>query len=296
MTVTLTPDTVAPKVQKLVAAAERASYDPFTEIDWDQPVDDTAYFLPPEILPLYGTAPWEAMSEAERIEYSRHETASLCSAGIWFENILMAMVLRHLYDLPASDAAHRYLLIETGDECRHSAMFGEFIRRAGTPAYEVDPWLRFGGKVMTNIAGRAAGFIAILAAEEILDTSNRATMKDERVHPLSRQIAKLHVLEEARHMSFARSWLEAVWPELSPFDRVRAAALAPAYVFGIVEALVNPEVYRTLGIEDGTRIARRNPHHRRQVKDGLGRLVATLEDLGAITPVSRPAWIVAGLI
>jgi len=296
MTSTLTPDAVAPKVAKLVAAAERASYDPFTEIDWNQPIADTAYFLPPEHLPLFGTPPWEAMSELERIEYSRHECASLCSAGIWFENILMNMVLKHLYDLPVSDVSHRYLLIETADECRHSAMFGEFIRQAGTPAYQVDPLLRFGGKVMTNIAGRAGGFIAILAAEEILDVSNRATMKDDRVHPLSRQIAKLHVLEEARHMSFARTWLEAVWPTLNPLDRVRAAALAPVYVFGIADALVNPTVYDELGIDGGARMAKANPHRKDMVKGSLHRLVTQLEELGAITPLTRPSWMLLGLI
>ena len=33
---------------------------------------------------------------------------------------------------------HRYLLIEVADECRHSTMFGEYIRRAGTPSYGPD--------------------------------------------------------------------------------------------------------------------------------------------------------------
>ena len=291
-----TPVEVAPKVQRLVAAAQRNTHDPFIEIDWDQPILDTAFYLPPEHLPLFGTDVWKQMSEIERIEYSRHETASLCSAGIWFENILMSMVLKHLYDLPASDASHHYLLIETADECRHSSMFGEFIRRAGTPAYEVDPILRLGGRYLTGIAGRAAGFIAILAAEEILDVVNRATMKDERVHPLSRSIAKLHVVEEARHMSFARAWIEGVWPTLNPLDRIRASALAPAYVKGIVDALVNPAVYQELGIKDGSRIARHNPHHRAQVKEGLGRLVSLLEAVGPITPVTRPTWQVLGLM
>jgi len=47
----------------------------------------------------------------------------------------MQVVLRHLADMPVTDPAHRFLLVEVADECRHSAMFGEFIRRAGTPAY-----------------------------------------------------------------------------------------------------------------------------------------------------------------
>ena len=93
-----------------MAASERASYDPFTFVDWSVDLDDSAYYLPPEFLPLYGTAAWDAMSETERIAYSRHEVASLCSAGIWFENILMQMLLDELYAMPADSGTHRYLL------------------------------------------------------------------------------------------------------------------------------------------------------------------------------------------
>src|SRR5438309_5980417 len=101
--VLIAPDTAArmpqtaAKADKLVAASQRATYDPFTTIDWSVPIDDSAYHLPPEFLPLYGTAAWNAMSEQERVAYSRHECASLCGAGIWFENILMHLVLKHLY-------------------------------------------------------------------------------------------------------------------------------------------------------------------------------------------------------
>ena len=125
----------AARSRQLVAASERTTLDPFREIDWDAPIDDSAFHLPPELLPLYGTAAWDAMTETERIAYSRHETAALCGAGIWFENVLMQVVLRHLAELPVTDPAHRYLLVEVADECRHSMMFGEYIRRAGTPAY-----------------------------------------------------------------------------------------------------------------------------------------------------------------
>jgi len=125
----------ATRSAQLVAASGRMTLDPFTEIDWDVPIDDSAYHLPASWLPLYGTAAWDAMDEPSRIAYSRHECAALCGAGIWFENRLMQLVLRHLAELPVTSPAHRYLLVEVADECRHSTMFGEYIRRAGTPAY-----------------------------------------------------------------------------------------------------------------------------------------------------------------
>jgi len=133
----LTDDDLAVKATRLVNASAKNSYDPFTDIDWSVPFEDDSYGLPPEFLPLYGTAVWDSMSQVERYEYSRHELASLCSAGIWFENILMHLLIKHLYDLPADDGSHRYLLVETADECRHSSMFGEFVRQSDSPAYTV---------------------------------------------------------------------------------------------------------------------------------------------------------------
>jgi hypothetical protein len=294
---TITPAPTVERADRLVAASERASYDPFTDVDWTVPLDDEhGYYLPPEYLPLYGTSAWEAMSERERVAYSRHECVSLCSAGIWFENILMHLVLKHLYDLPADDGAHRYLLVETADECRHSSMFGELIRRAGTPAYQVSGLLRRLGTFMKSTTRGPASYIAMLAAEELLDVSNRATMKDERVHPTSRQVARIHVLEEARHVSFARSYVNDTWPTLNRFRRLVTSIEMPFIVATIADAVVNPAVYDELGIEDGHQLARGNPRHRRRVANDLAKLTTFLGEVGVINPLTRPIWRVLGLL
>ena len=205
----------ATKANQLIAASARATLDPFEEIDWSLEVQDDDWFhLPPEKLPLFGTPTWLAMTEPERRTYSRHECAALCAAGIWFENRLMTIVLEHLADLPVTDPSHRYLLVEIADECRHSTMFGEYIRRAGTPTYAPSNTDVL-GDVTALPGGRALGYLLILAVEELLDVCNRATMRDERVHPLSRQIAKLHVLEEARHMSFAKTYLRGALADVA---------------------------------------------------------------------------------
>ncbi|MCU0267987.1 MAG: diiron oxygenase [Acidimicrobiales bacterium] len=296
MTATLTPPTVARKAARLVAASERLSFDPFTDVDWSLPLDDSMYYLPPEYLPLYGTPVWEAMDDTQRKAYSRHECASLCSAGIWFENILMQLILKHLYDLPADDGSHRYLLVEAADECRHSAMFGEFIRRAGTPAYSVQALLGFGGRFLTATTPRGPeGYLAILAAEELLDASNRATMNDERVHPVSRQMARLHVLEEARHVSYARSYVTETWPRTSGGRRLVAMIRAPFVVRSIVDALCNPAVYDELRIPDGRRTAARNPIHRERLARDLGRLTGFLRDTGVVATWTLPLWRLVGL-
>jgi hypothetical protein len=285
----------AAKAAQLVTASARATLDPFTDIDWSvEVVDDSSYHLPPEKLPLYGTPAWMAMTPEQRRTYSRHECAALCAAGIWFENQLMQIVLRHLAELPVTDPSHRYLLVEVADECRHSTMFGEYIRRAGTPAYapagiaELDAIDELPG-------GRAMGYLLILAVEELLDASNRATMRDERIHPLSRQMAKLHVLEEARHVSFAKTYLAELWPTLPADERDAAAGLAPLAVGFVAELMVNDSVYATLGIDHGGDAARANPHHLDRIVTDLAKLTGFLAELGVINEGSRPDWVERGL-
>ncbi len=280
----------AARSQQLIAASERGTHDPFQEIDWEIALDDSTYYLPPEMLALFGTDTWDAMSEVERIEYSRHETAAMFGAGIWFENALMQIVLRHLVEIDVRDPMHRYLLTEVADECRHSMMFGEFIRRAGTPAYgptrDVD--------MVQGPSGRAMSYLAILAIEELLDFANRASMRDDRVHPMVRQISKLHVLEEARHVSFAKSYISECWPSLDSTDQEAVRAIAPALVAEIVELSLDPEVFEHLGITGGYAIAKANPAYRANVVDGLGKLTSFLTEVGMID--DPESWIERGLV
>ena len=75
------------------------------------------------------------LTEEQRIELSKHEVASIASVGLWFEMILMQMLLRDLYDEDPRSQRMHYALTEIGDECRHSLMFGKAIDRCGVPAY-----------------------------------------------------------------------------------------------------------------------------------------------------------------
>jgi hypothetical protein len=280
----------ANRAEQLIAASRRHTHDPFEEIDWHVAIDDSAYHLPPELLALYATPTWDRMSECERIEYSRHETAAMFAAGIWFENALMQIVLRHLTEIDVTDPTHRYLLIEVADECRHSAMFGEFIRRAGTPSYRPDrPVI-----IDDTHSGRLLSYILILAIEELLDFANRAAMRDDRVHLVSRQISRLHVLEEARHVSFAKSYLAETWPTLDDEERQIVRNAAPVLVADVVSLSLNPDVFTHLRIDDGAEVARNNPHHRANVISGLSKLTAFLGDLGVIDEAAP--WIELGLV
>lgn len=99
------------------------------------------------------------MDEREQRTYSRHGCAALHTAAIWLENRLMSVLVRYLYRLPPDDPAHRYLLVEMADECRHSAMFGDYPRRAGTPPYRPSARLLLEGEIFRRTQGLTSSFI-----------------------------------------------------------------------------------------------------------------------------------------
>ncbi len=137
-------------------------------------------------------------------------------------------------------------------------------------------------------------YLAILAIEELLDSANRATMRDERLHPVVRQISKLHVLEEARHVSFAKSYLTESWPTLNADEQAFVRAVAPDLVAEIVALSLDAAVFEHLGIADGIDIARANPAYQANVVVALAKLTSFLSDVGVID--DRDAWIEHGLM
>ncbi len=287
-TATSTSD-VAPR---LLGSSARMSYDPEIELDWDAPLVDGLWFMQPERMSLYGTPLWDSLSSDQQVELSRHEIASIASVGLWFELILMQLVARELYDADPTSARTQYALTEVGDECRHSSMFGRAIARFGAPAYGVSPHVHRLGRGFKALASGVSAYASILVAEEILDRWQRELMRDERVQPLVRMVSRVHVLEEARHMTFAREEVERAVPTLSTPRLALHRTLTAQTAFMIARSLVNPQVYAAVGLDprEARRQALANPHYRATMAWMGERVLAFLDEQGLVSPAQKPVW------
>jgi hypothetical protein len=283
---------------RLLKSSAEHSYDPDVEIDWDAPFEPGRYFVPPHRCSLYGTQLWDRLSEEQRIELTRHEVASVAGLGVWFETILMQLLIRDYYRQDPTDAHAQYALTEVADECRHSVMFGRMISRLGCPVYRVDKYNDALGKWIASTARGPRMFAAILIAEEVLDTLQREAMADERVQPLVRMVSRIHVVEEARHVRYARAELarqiRAAGASRLAFDRLVISRTA--YLTGT--RLVHRDVYRSVGIDpaEGRRAAWANPYHRETLRTAGARVVAYLDDLGLIGGPGKALWQRSGLL
>ncbi|MGW4237911.1 AurF N-oxygenase family protein [Streptomyces sp. NPDC004749] len=283
---------------RLLEASAKHSFDPDRELDWDAPAEDGKWFWPPELVSLYDTPLWRRMPEEQRMDLARHEAASLASLGIWFEIILMQLLVRHIYDKSVTSNHVRYALTEIADECRHSMMFARLIGRNGTPAYPVPRRYHDMARVMKTVSTTPGSFAATLLGEEILDWMQRLTFPDERVQPLIRGVTRIHVVEEARHVRYAREELRRQMVTSPRWERelTRVTCGQTARVFSL--CFINPAVYENVGLrrEEAVAQVRASGHRREVMRSGARRLTDFLDDIGVLRGAGRALWKSSGLL
>lgn len=283
---------------RLLESSAKLSYDPNVEVDWDTPLDEDFHGASPEWSTLYGTAYWDELTEAQRKELTRQEAASVASTGIWFEMILQQMMLRDVYAKDPTDERVQWALTEIADECRHSIMFARGARKLRAPAYRPRRLVIELGRAFKTLAFGEAAYAAILVAEEVLDVMQRDWMRDERVVPFVRTINNIHVVEESRHMRFARDETlkrleNAGWLRL----QIQAFVVAVAsYV--IVTSMVTEKVYARAGldVERAVREAKANEHHKAMLRSSCSGLMEFLASARLLTKPSLRFYKRANLI
>jgi hypothetical protein len=284
--------------ERLLGSAARTSYDPLVDIDWAAPLPDHLYGLSPEWSTLYGTPEWDRLTDDQRVRLTIHEYCSISGVGIWFECLLMQLVLRDIYGDDPAQPHVQWALTEIADECRHSVMFARTAQTFGAPSYQPPPAIQRLGKAYAAKGTGPAAYAAILVAEEILDIFQRDLMRDERVQPLTRATSQIHVVEEARHMRFARDEIARRTPELSRWQLRGHRTLVAGVAAIVADNLVQPEVYAAVGLDpQGTEaVARANVHYRTKLRDAAAGLVAFLREVGLIGGPSERLWRRAGLV
>ncbi|WP_426506173.1 AurF N-oxygenase family protein [Dactylosporangium sp. McL0621] len=295
------PDVAAARevtAARLLKISAGNSYDPDVDIDWSAPQPAGVMYAPERRLSLHGTPLWDSLTSEQRVELSKHEVASIASIGIWFEVLLMRMLLRHVSGMDPRSEHVQYALTEIGDECRHSIMFGRMIEALGAPAYRPAAVHRALGRYLGATAGGIQTFAAALVAEEILDALQREAMADESLQPLVRMVSRIHVVEEARHIKFARDELARQVASAGRTRRLYCQIIVARAAYTVTHTLINPYAYAAVGLDPArTRaVAWANPHFRETLRWAGTRVTTYLQELGLVEGPAQRIWRAAALI
>ncbi|MBB5956131.1 hypothetical protein FHS29_002717 [Saccharothrix tamanrassetensis] len=278
--------------ERLLNSSADKFYDPEVDIDWSAPLVDGLRYTPEHRCSLYGTELWDRMSEEQRIDLSRHEVASVASVGLWFEILLMQMLLKEVYRSDPTTKHAQYALTEVADECRHSTMFARMVERIGCPPYGPRRYTYQLGKLLPVIGYGPALYGSILVAEEILDRLQRETMADETVQPLVRMVNRIHVLEEARHVRFAREEVQRGMAKLTRKELPYQRWLIATTSMFITRSIINPDVYAAVGLDkdQAHKAALGNPHWQQTIRWSGERIMKFLDENGLVGKPGMRAW------
>jgi hypothetical protein len=163
-------------------------------------------------------------------------------------------------------------------------MFGRQINALSDRSYD-PPMIARALVGVTALAPLSATiFSMMLMVEEILDRLQRQTMNDETLQPRTRAIAKIHVIEEARHISYARVALNRA-VERTGRTRMAVERLIVAAGASVVPLImVQPAVYRDAGLPPlrAAWAALRNPHYHANLRFFGERLVRVMDEANMI--------------
>jgi P-aminobenzoate N-oxygenase AurF len=284
------------KASNLLIASAKHSYDPRVDIDWDQPLDEGKFFLPEHRLSLYGTDLYNSLTPEQRILLSREELAASLAAGVWTEHILMHLVSRYAYKRDITSPQVQFAITEVADEVRHMIMFAKLVEKIGSQFYEVHPKTLRSGLLLKTFAPVPALWAMILLTEEFFDRFQREQAADESIQPIVRAVARIHVVEEARHISFARTELERFVPTLSK----RRLEMLRNFLANVVKSIrhdrYNPEMYRRAGLDPETavKVGRANSAGLENAAYGAERIAGYYKSIGLIGGKSERVWREAG--
>ncbi|WP_068275719.1 AurF N-oxygenase family protein [Aldersonia kunmingensis] len=235
--------------QRLLRSTADRSYDGELDIDWDAPLEPDMRWLPDYRQSLYGTKLWDKLTDEQRRTLGMHEMIAILSFGIVAEFGLSTMLLRAVIENPElADDHSRYALAEVAEEARHSTMFGRLINKSGLNAYRQPAPLT---KIFRGLGfiPRGPSIIAgTLLIEELLDRLQREAMNDPEMQPHTRQLMKIHVLEEARHITYAREELVRAIADRGRISNAWHRGVFAYQNILVQPILVNPLVYRSVGI------------------------------------------------
>lgn len=288
-------------VRRLSEQSVTKHFSAYEDIDWDAPemairADDPRFELFDDH-PLGGTGWYRSLPAATRAEIGLSGIVANMKAGLQFESVLKRGLLEFAAELPDRSPEFRYAYHEVIEEAQHALMFQEFVNRSGLDAPGLTWDLRLGARFVVTLGRRfpALFFVFVLGGEDPIDHVQRTVLRSgHELHPLTERIMRIHVTEEARHLSFARQYLRTAAPELSRWQRAQISVIAPVILQAMAATMMRPPgaLVRRYAIPKGVlRDAYRvDGVAGDEVRRSLRKVRTLLADLGLVGPVGRVLW------
>ena len=237
-------------LDKLSKASLRNFMDP-SKTEWPTRLDASAWHFTPELISIYGTPAWDGLDDAARKRLSFFEAVNFFSLNVHGEKFLISEISRLLYQDEQPELS-RYLLHFVEEETKHMMYFSSYCNRYAGKVYR-DRTLQLDHGLESTLATFLL-FARIYLFEEVVDEYNQIMASDERLAPLTREINRMHHVEESRHLAFGRKYLryliEREEDEWDEWSRAQVRIHLDGFLQLTWKQYYNPDAYEDAGLSD----------------------------------------------
>lgn len=237
-------------------------HEPFTRVTYQELLDRNRFQFPEHLLSLFHHPVYSELTYEQKWELSLQETINFFSINIHGERKLVQGLEERLYvpsRLGGTWAIGDYIQHFIHEENAHTHMLAGYCYRYGDGVMK-DYSIQVADPTLSSIGQDLLFFGRVFVLESFLDYLNSNAMRDDSLDTTARQIHRFHHVEEARHMAFDRAVIRYCINEMKNLGlqdefQVIAKLLGD---FGKVaqKSLYSPKVYKKVGIQDVTSIAR----------------------------------------
>ncbi|MCK4177170.1 diiron oxygenase [Aciditerrimonas ferrireducens] len=230
-----------------VASVQRRWY-PFEAdvIDWSVPLDGSWAYVAAGHSIFSASGVLDRLAPEDRSFVERWEVTQTMRNVAHGEHLLNQGILALLWHVDPYDPSFRYLLHEVAEECQHMAMFNHWVRLnadIATRDMGEEQWAKTMAAFTMDLAVRLpeAFWVNVLLFEFVGDEANQATRSNpvgddgRPLHPILVQMGVAHTSEEARHIAYARRWLEEGMARLGDDEVAEVQRLAELGAGMVVE-------------------------------------------------------------
>lgn len=277
------------RMNSLVRASKRRSYDTLRQLDWPDEIDvKSEWGMSQRLLSLYATEQYNTLCEEDQKKLSWEETRNFFSLNVRGEQLLIAEISLLMYS-DWSTPVYSYLHHFIEEENRHMYMFASFCDRYLGGVKPMALTLPHNTHDFSVSQRQLLAFLFALTFEIIVSEYNKTNARDKTINSFCREIHRIHDIEEARHIAFgidiSRSIMDHVSKYWTPEQIEQVGTRVIEYIRSMWNAFSSPDIYRSAGLVAGARLslsARESQHHRGIKKAINERIIRHLLEIGII--------------
>ncbi len=279
-------------LRALYEKAKDAQWNARSSLRWETPVDPEAENIPNQFVPIFGTPMWDRLDPKRELpNLRRHATSYLLSNFLHGEQGALLASLQLAASAPTVDGK-LYASTQVMDEARHVEAYERYLREKVELTYPISPPLR---QLLEEILGESRWdmkFLGMQIMVEGLALAAFGVISQTADEPLIRDIVRMIMLDESRHVAFGVLSLRGLYDEMS------ASELADREAF-VIEAsrlmrdrFLMQEVWENLGmpVADCLDAVHKSPIMQTFQSLLFSKIVPNVKKLGLLTPRVRKSF------